>query len=73
MPGLRLFAILLTASLAAAAAFAAGPAAALERAAERGDQTVVRSLIQQDFATAFRIVDKTLVGRGVVVRQRDEP
>src|SRR6185436_20006259 len=47
MPVLRLFAIILSASLAPAAAFAAGPAGALERAAERGDQTVVRSLIQQ--------------------------
>src|SRR6185436_6698081 len=47
MPILRLFAIVLTASLAPSAAFAAGPAGALERAAERGDQTVVRSLLQQ--------------------------
>jgi uncharacterized protein len=47
MPAARLFAIVLTALLAPAAAFAAGPAGALERAAERGDQPVVRSLIQQ--------------------------
>ena len=47
MPARRFLAVFLTTVLVSATAFAAEPSGALARAAERGDQALVRSLIQQ--------------------------